>query len=214
MARPTVDAATLVEQVERDLVRAKRKAGKTVGRAITKAQRAKMKGEFATLSKRRAAGVGHFVSPTSATLVMVDRAPMAALQEDGGTVSAPGGFLRIRLDTGWIGGRTKRNKSASESAYNKSLREDGKTFTIRAKDGRIFVMRKMETYQTKKGRTRHSKRSWRAKKVHGQWRRSAFPIALLTPRTTHRARLGYQETVEAHADDYAEAVETELGRLL
>lgn len=203
MARPTVDAATLVKQVERDLVRAKRKAGKAVGRVIVKAQRAKMKGEFSTLSKRRAAGVGHFVSPTSATLVMVDRAPMAGLQEDGGTVTAPGGFLRIRL-----GGRFgSRAEAQREAEYNNRLRESGQTFTIRARDGRIFVMRQIDP-------TAGSRRAKRAAKKLQARGRTAEAIALLKPRTTHRARLGYQETVEAHADDYAVAVETELGRLL
>lgn len=187
MARANADADTLVRQFERELVRAKRTAGTRVGTKIVRAQRAKMKARFETGSRRRLAAVKRYVTKRTGTLIIADHAVMARLQEDGGVIGSTG-WLRIPLDTG------------RGMDFEKAKR-DGKTFTVRTNDGRVFVMRKAAA---------GDQRTQRAAKAHGQHGARAFPVAVLKKRTTHRARLGLRETVEAHADDYAAEIERQI----
>jgi hypothetical protein len=80
------------QQVQKELLAARKKAGKKVGAAIVKKQKSKLRASGA--GGRRQKAVRHIVGKDG-TLVLLDHAPLATAQEDGATIGAKGGFLPV-----------------------------------------------------------------------------------------------------------------------
>lgn len=80
------------QEVQKELVTARRKAGQTVGKKIVKEQQAKLRSAGA--KGRRLKAVRH-VTGRDGTLVLLDHAPLAIAQEDGETITARNGMLAI-----------------------------------------------------------------------------------------------------------------------
>lgn len=113
------------QQVRKELVTARKKAGQKVGSAIVKKQRSKLRSQGA--GGRRQKAVRHVVGKDG-TLVLLDHAPLAVAQEEGETLTAKGGLLTI--------GR------AGQSLGKAGTRIPG-AFTFRAKSGALLLMRKV-----------------------------------------------------------------------
>lgn len=114
----------LWKDVQKELVTARKKAGKKVGGKVVKEQKAKLRSSGA--GSRRLKGVRH-IAGKDGTLVLLDHAPLATAQEEGETITARGGMLAIGRAGASLGKPGSRIPGA---------------FVMRSKAGNLLLLRK------------------------------------------------------------------------
>lgn len=108
-----------------DVVAARRKVGKKLAAQVVRTQRNKVR--MSGASRRRLQAIRHVVGKDG-TLVFLDHAPLAAAQEYGEVIRAPGGgYLAVG----------KAGKS-----YGKPGSKNPDLFSIRKKNGTLLLVRK------------------------------------------------------------------------
>jgi hypothetical protein len=186
----------LLDLYSRELLRARKKAGRMMGVRMIRAAKTEAKSRLVKVSPRFLQGMRYKVNARSGNLTVMSLAPMSRTLEDGGVIKpATGRYLAVATELAYAGANGQRLDLAR-------LRAAKQTFVIRNAKGNLIVMRKVSGSST--NRKVAAGLAARRKTI------KAFPVATLLERITLPPRLNFTGTVEQHLDDYADAVERAL----